>query len=196
MPDLKKAELVEGVVYMPSPVSATHANSHGQVVTWLGVYSARTPGVHLGDNATVRLDLDNEVQPDAFLRIGEAHGGHSRVSGDGFIDGAPELVVEVALSGAAYDLHDKLRAYRRSGVGEYIVLQLQERRLDWFRLEEGEYKHLSADAAGLIRRRVFPGLQLDAQALLAGDLAAVLAAQQAGVQSTAHGDFAAQLAGA
>ena len=83
-------------------------------------------------NATVRLDLDNEPQPDALLRIDSAAGGQSRLSTGDCIEGAPELIVEVAASSAAYDLHDKLRAYRRSGVREYVVWRVPDRQLDWF----------------------------------------------------------------
>jgi hypothetical protein len=120
MPYIKKAELIEGVVYVPSPVrSASHAKPHGVMITWLGTYAAATPGVELNDNATVRLDLDNEPQPDALLRLEERLGGHSRLSPDDYIEGGPELIAEIAASSAAYDLHDKLRAYRRNQVQEY-----------------------------------------------------------------------------
>jgi len=109
MPHVKKAELIEGVVYIPSPVHfEDHAEPHSWAVTWLGVYCAATPGVKLGDNATVRLDLDNEVQPDALLRLEPAAGGRSRISYDDYVKDAPELIVEIAANSASYDLHDKL----------------------------------------------------------------------------------------
>jgi Uma2 family endonuclease len=134
MPHIKKAELIEGVVYVPSPVrSASHAQRHGLIITWLGVYAAATPGVELNDNATVRLDLDNEPQPDALLRLHERLGGQTRLSPDDYIEGGPELVAEIAASSAAYDVHDKLRVYRRNQVQEYLVWQVHEHRLDWWR---------------------------------------------------------------
>lgn len=121
-PDIKKAELIERMVYIPSPVRAkSHAEPHARILTWLGVYCASTPQVQLGDNATVRLDLDNEPQPDALLRLQATAGGRSSVSEDDYVEGAPELIVEVASSSASYDLHDKLQVYRRNGVQEYIV---------------------------------------------------------------------------
>ena len=127
MADTKKAELIEGVVYVASPVRITkHANPHGKMITWLGVYEAATPGVMLGDNPTVRLDFDNEPQPDAILRIDQQKGGQSGISDDDYVEGAPELIVEIAASSASYDLHDKLRAYRRNGVKEYLVWLVQE----------------------------------------------------------------------
>ncbi len=122
-------------------------------------------------NATVRLDLDNQPQPDALLRIDSAAGGQSRLSTDDCIEGAPELIVEVAASSAAYDLHDKLRAYRRSGVREYVVWRVPDRQLDWFVLADDEYQPLAADASGVLRSQVFPGLRLDVAAPLAGDAA-------------------------
>jgi Uma2 family endonuclease len=138
-PEIKKAELVEGVVYVASPVRMSdHAEPHAAIVGWLFAYRAKTPGVRVGDNGSVLLDADNEVQPDAFL-FREASQVGARENEDHYIEGAPELVVEIAASSAAYDLFEKMRAYRRNGVQEYIVWQTLESRLDWFRLKDGEY---------------------------------------------------------
>lgn len=191
-PDLKKAELIEGRVYMPSPVHfLSHGEPHSQIITWLGVYAAATPGVRLGDNASVRLDADNEVQPDALLRLEQ--GGRSRLSDDDFVEGAPELIVEVAATSASYDLHDKLNVYRRTGVPEYLVWRVHDRRLDAFRLEEGVYKPAQPDDGGVFHSRVFPGLRLHVPALLAGQLAEVLAELQRGLASDEHKAFIEQL---
>ena len=195
-PDLKKAQLIEGVVYMPSPVSTAHAGPHAMIQTVLLVYAASTPGIRGYDNATVRLDLDNEPQPDVLLRIESEAGGRARVSADDYIEGAPELVVEVAASSASIDLHDKLRAYRRNGVQEYVVWRTHERQIDWFELADGEYHVLPADDAGVVHSRVFPGLRLAAGALLKGDLAGALADVQKGIGSPDHGAFVARLAAA
>ena len=195
MPDVKKAELIEGTVYMPPPV---HFNSHGRphsaIIGWLFTYAAATPGVSVGDNTTIRLDLDNEPQPDGLLRIDEDAGGQSRISDDDYVDGPPELIVEVAHSSAAYDLHDKKRAYRRNGVREYLVWQIEETRVDWFVLEGGEYLSLSPGEEGLVRSRVFPGLVLDVDALLEKRYDAVLAALQEQTGTEAHQAFIEQLA--
>jgi Uma2 family endonuclease len=124
---LKKAELIEGVVYVPAALRyRRHGKPHGLIMTWLGVYEAATPGVESADNTTVRLDWENEPQPDALLRIDEACGGQSWISEDDYVEGAPELIVEIAASSASYDLHDKLRVYRRNGVLEYLVWQAAE----------------------------------------------------------------------
>jgi Uma2 family endonuclease len=190
MPDVKKAELIEGTVYMPSPVHfEAHSHPHSAIVGWLVTYAAATPHVSVGDNATLRLDLDNEPQPDALLRIDATCGGQSRISDDDYIEGAPELIVEVAHSSAAYDLHDKKRAYRRNAVQEYIVWQIEEHRLDWFVLEDDDYLTLSPDAAGRLASRAFPGLVLDGEALLGGDVAAVLSEVQNQVGQEAHQAF-------
>jgi Uma2 family endonuclease len=194
MPHLKKAELIEGVVYVPSPVrSASHAQPHAFIITWLGVYAAATAGVELNDNATVRLDPDNEPQPDALLRLDERWGGQSRLSSDDYIEGGPELIAEIAASSAAYDVHDKLRVYRRNQVQEYFVWQVHERRLDWWFLQEGAYVPLQADPQGIIRSVVFPGLWLATAALLAGHLADVLATLQTGLATPEHRGFVEQL---
>ncbi|HZY40708.1 MAG TPA: Uma2 family endonuclease [Anaerolineae bacterium] len=187
LPGVKKAELIEGVVHRPSPVHhMSHSKPHGMIMGWIATYCAATPGVDWGDNGTVRLDADNEVQPDALLRIEPAVGGHSRVTPDDYIEGAPELIVEVAYSSASYDLHDKLKVYRRNGVQEYMVWQVQDAAVDWFELKEGVYTQLPLDERGVIHSQVFPGLNLHVDKLLDGDLAGVLAELQPGLGTDAH----------
>ena len=194
MPHLKKAELIEGVVYVPSPVRHRyHGHQHTHLIGWLVQYEANTPGVEASDNVTVRLDLDNEPQPDALLFIDPTCGGQSRIDADGYIEDAPELVAEVAASSASYDLHTKLRVYRRNGVREYIVWRVLDQEIDWFVLRAGQYERLPLDAAGLYRSEAFPGLWLDPAALLRGDLATVLAIVQRGLASPEHAAFATRL---
>ena len=193
-PDLKKAELIEGVVYMPSPTrSASHARPHAAALLWLGTYAVATPGVQVNDNPTVRLDLDNEPQPDVALLIDPAAGGQARVSEDDYIEGAPELVAEIDASSASYDLHDKFHAYRRNGVREYLAWRTLDRRFDWFELVDGVYRPRPPDASGLVHSQVFPGLLLAVEALLRGDLAAVVEAQRRGLGEQAHAAFVKRL---
>jgi Uma2 family endonuclease len=196
MPHIKKAELIEGVVYMPSPVRyKSHSRPHAHIIGWLVAYCAATPGVDLGDNATVRLDADNEVQPDALLRIEPEQGGNSRISDDDYIEGAPELIVEIAATSAAYDLHDKLNVYRRNGVKEYIVWLTYDEQLYWFRLHEGEYLLLKHDESGVVHSKVFPGLDLAVDTLLKGDLAKVLSELRKGLETAEHAMFVERLLG-
>ena len=196
MPDLKNAELIEGVVYMGSPVRfPQHARPHSHVVTWLGMFEAATPGVMSGDNPTARLDLDNEPQPDALLLIEPARGGQAAISDDGYIEGAPELVVEVAASSVGHDLHAKLNVYQRSGVREYLTWRVLDGAFDWRVLRDGQYELIAAGADGLLRSETFPGLWLDSSAMIRGDLAAVLEALRRGVESPEHTAFVARLRG-
>jgi Uma2 family endonuclease len=193
MPALKKAELVEGVVYVPSPVSAKHSGPHADLVGWLMVYRSATPGLLAGDNATVRFDEDNEPQPDALLAIDSKYGGQSRIDEDGYFAGPPELIAEVASSSVSYDLHDKLHVYRRHGVREYLVWRVSDGEIDWFRLDEGKYAPHPRDASGIYKSSIFPGLWLDDAALMRGDLARVLALLQEGIAAEEHVRFVAQL---
>ena len=197
MPNLKKAELIEGVVYMPSPVRVkSHGTPQGRIMGWIFNYCAATPGVDFADNATLRLDPDNEPQPDAMLWINEAAGGRARISEDDYLEGAPELIVEIAASTASYDLHDKLKVYRRNGVQEYLVWRVYDRQIDWFYLEAEQYARLSPDTEGTLESRVFPGLRLDADALILGDLARVLAELQKGIASDVRTAFVERLSAA
>jgi len=194
MPEIKKAELIEGRVSMPSPLRAkNHGAPRGKIVGWLVHYEAFTPGVTVFDNSSTRLDLNNEPQPDAQLRIDESLGGQSYISNDDYVEGAPELVVEVASSSALHDLSEKKETYRRNGVREYIVWRIPDQRVDWFSLEEEPYAPLAPDEDGIIRSHVFPGLWLDASALLSGEIAKVLAALQKGLESPEHAAFVERL---
>jgi Uma2 family endonuclease len=191
-PSNVKAELIEGVVYMSSAVRArSHGLPHGDLVTWAGIYRAHTPGVFLGDNSTVRLDMDNEPQPDVCLMIGQ--GGQARIDEDDYIEAAPEFAAEVAASSASYDLGDKLNAYRRNSVREYLVWRVLDEAIDWFVWREGRYESLPAGPDGVIRSEIFPGLWLDTAALLADDLPRVHKVLHQGLASQEHADFVARL---
>ncbi|MFN7945690.1 MAG: Uma2 family endonuclease [Blastocatellia bacterium] len=194
MPELKKAELIEGIVYMGSPVKYKHGRHHRQLNHWLSAYCVETPGTDVADNVTNRLDEDNDPQPDLLLRIEEEYGGQSRVDEDGYLSGAPELIAEIASSSAAYDLHDKLNVYRRHGVQEYVVWRVRDKQLDWFCLEQGHYVRQTPDAKGMIASNIFPGLRLAVGALLAGEMAAVLNELHKGLASAAHKSFVRRLA--
>lgn len=176
LPDIR-AELIEGVVYLSSPLRANfHGDQHALVMGWLTQYWEQHPdAVRVSDNATVFLDADNEPQPDASLRYVS---GQTTLSEGGYIEGAPELVVEVAASSVSIDLHDKLNAYRRNGVREYIVWRVLDQALDWFHLHEGAFERVEPDASGLIESDVFPGLRLNVAAMVAEDVAAVLRTQR------------------
>ncbi len=177
---------------MASPVRAKkHGKPHSHIMTWLGTYEASTPGVETLDNATVRLDADNEPQPDALLR--REQGGRSRISEDDYVEGATELIVEIAASSASYDLHEKLKVYRRNQVQEYLVWRVYDRQFDWFRLSEGEYIQLEPNTDDIISSQVFPGLWLAKSALLSGDLAKVLAVLQQGLLTPEHQIFIEEL---
>jgi Uma2 family endonuclease len=194
MPHLKKAELIDGVVYMPSPVRQDdHGRPHLDLLTWLGVYIAATPGVDGASEATVRLGSDSDPQPDGLMFIRPENGGRVRLSADGYVEGGPELAGEVAASSIDYELKVKLPLYQRHGVQEYLVWRVPDREVDWFVLRNQQYERLPADSAGILRSEVFPGLWLDTAALVRRDLARVLAVLQQGIASAEHAAFVARL---
>jgi Uma2 family endonuclease len=194
MPGFKKAELIEGVVHMPSPFRHKgHSKPHSQIVTWLGYYAVNTPGVESGDNGTTRLDPDNVPQPDALLMIQSECGGQSRISDDDYVEGAPELVAEVASSSVSYDLGDKLKVYRRNGVREYVIWRVLDREIDWFVHRNDRFEAILPGVDGILRSSVFPGLWLDPAALVRGDLTAVFGALQRGLESDDHREFVQRL---
>jgi len=192
MPDLKRAELIGGVVRMPSPVSTEHGEYDFNVVTWLGHYSASTPGTR-GSHASTTLMLTDAPQPDSHLRIVSKAGGRSRRKGK-YLEGPLELIAEVSRSNAGYDLDDKLELYQRAGVIEYLVVLVEEQEIRWFYRHGKAFKLMPVPGDGIWRSRVFPGLWLNGPAFLAGDMPQVLATLQQGLQSSEHAAFAAKLA--
>jgi Uma2 family endonuclease len=177
-PDIKKAELIGGVVFVPSPVRADlHGDPHTAVAGWLYAYKARNPAVHVPSDTTVFLDADgirDEVQPDACLWVDEP--GGPRLTERHYLEGAPQLIVEIAASSASYDLHEKKEAYRRNGVYEYVVWRVLDRAIDWFELRDRVYVLREPDANGIVESARFAGLRLHVPSMLAGDAAGVLAA--------------------
>ena len=147
-------------------------------------YAANRPNVEASDNATVRLDLDNEPQPDLVLFKVGTPDAQASISADDYIEGAPEFVVEIASSSAAYDLNQKKAAYRRNGIREYLAWVVGENRVVWWKLTNGEYEEMSADADGILKSEVFPGLWLDAASLLKGDAKSVLECLNTGLAAS------------
>lgn len=194
MPNLKKAELIEGEVYMAAAVKFEgHAHEHNHLNVWSGMYAAETGGVVAGDNSSLKLDFDNMPQPDCLLMRLPEFGGQAEIV-DGFIEGAPEWIGEVSSSSVSIDLHAKLNVYRRSGVREYLVWRTQDEEIDWFVLREGRYERLPADADGILRSQQFPGLWLDVAAMTAGNLKQVIHVLQQGIASAEHAAFIQALA--
>jgi len=194
MPEIKKAQLIEGIVYMPSPVRYTqHAGPHAIVMGWLAYYVSKSPQIKIGDNGTSRLDEDNEPQPDAMLLLPKHLGGTAWIDDEGYVSGAPDFVCEVAASSVSIDMHAKLNAYRRNGVREYLVIRTEDQQVDWFELTEGQYQPQTPDDKGRLRSKLFPGLWLDPAALLAGDLAKLFAAVDQGTATTEHLGFVKKL---
>lgn len=170
-----RAELVQGVVYVASPLRFNrHSRPHRLAIVWLDAYASQSPGIELAIDATVILGPKSEVQPDVCLFRPSAD--RLRVRADDYLEGTPDLVLEIAASSASYDLHDKLEAYRRAGVPEYVVWRTIDRQIDWLDLVDGRYVRREPDEHGMIESRTLPGLRLNVAAMLAENRAAVLAA--------------------
>jgi Uma2 family endonuclease len=194
MPHLKKAELIEGVVHMPSPVRhRRHSTPHFRMINWLGHYVAYTPGLDGGDNGSLKLGPDNEPQPDAYVIVLPEYGGQVLLDDADYIIGAPELIGEVSASSTSYDLHDKLDVYRRKGVKEYVVWRVQDAAVDWFVRRGEQFELLQPGADGILRSELFPGLWLDPKALMANDMPRVFAVVQMGLETPEHAAFCGQL---
>lgn len=193
-PGIKKAELIEGVVFIPPPAVRWdyHGSPHSNLMYWVVHYRTSTPGLVVGDNSSIRLDLETEPQPDVAMVIDARHGGHAKFAADGFLEGAPELVAEVSGTRASIDMNAKLRVYRRNGVREHVVWRFRERAIDWFVLKHGEFERLPS-INGIIRSEVFPGLWLDPLALINDDAAAAIRVLNEGLSTPEHAEFVSRL---
>lgn len=182
-PGLKHAELIEGIVFKSPTSSEQLSSAHTLLFRLLNGYAAATPGVRARINPSLRLDLRNEFQPDCVLRIDQPTLGRSRVAADGLLEGAPELVAEIAVSSTDYDAHEKRAVYERQGIQEYLLWQALDARCDWWMLQDGVCTPLPVRADGVGRSQVFPGLWLDRRALLAGDEHRLAAVPTRGLRS-------------
>jgi len=193
MPELKHAELIDGIVFfMPSPVSTSHSDSHSHLHGWLWTYRQATPGCRVGIDCTWKMGPDDVAQPDVFLRLDPEYGGQSRTEGD-YAAGAPELIVEVSGSSMSRDLGVKMDLYRRSGVREYLTVLLKPKQVIWRQLVRGRYREIEPDEGGVLHSRVFPGLWLDPAALWSSRRS-VRTAVEKGLKSPEHAAFVQRLA--
>ena len=192
MPELKHAELIDGIVSMASPVGRPHSDVHLPLATWLGYYAAYTSGCRGGLGGTWLMGPKDIPQPDMALRILPENGGQSWNDGE-YTAGAPELIVEVAASSRARDLGPKLKLYERMGVREYLVALARKRQFLWKFLTPGGYAELESDADGIFRSRFFPGLWLDADALWRLDQMRIFEVLQEGLATVEHASFVARL---
>lgn len=189
MPELKKAELIEGIVYMQAAVrSEYHGEPHAELMGLLFTYKSTTPGVRCSDNASIRLNDFNEPQPDGMMFIDPQHGGQVKIV-DGYVEGAPEFAAEISTSSVSYDSGPKFRIYERHGVQEYLIWRVQDKVIEVHALQEGHYRLLPPDTDGVIHSKVFPGLRIDTKALLSGDSSQALKTLHAGLATTEHQRF-------
>ncbi len=193
MPTGFRAELIGGIVIVPSPLKPEHGEYHALIMMWLGNYWVATPGTRVRDNATAILSDNSEPQPDGTLIIDPDHGGQTSYSEDGYATGPPELIVEVASSSESMDLNTKRHDYEQAGVLEYVVVVLRQRVVRWFRLQEGVYQEITRPGNGIFKSTTFPGLWLDAEALLQLNGAAVMDTLTQGTATPEHEDFVREL---
>lgn len=189
-----RAELIGGIVYLPSPLKPHRGGMHMRVNHWLVEYRDATPGVEAYDNTTAILGEESEPQPDAYMIIAPEKGGQTRLNDQEYLEGPPELIVEVALSSEDIDLHAKKKDYEKAGVREYIVIALRQHQVFWFISRHGRFEDLACGADGAFRSEVFPGLWLDPAALLRLDAARIREVLQQGLASPEHAAFVARLA--
>jgi Uma2 family endonuclease len=193
MPPGTRAELINGVVIMPSPVGPAHGRAHVPTLVWLSYYAENTPGVESLDNTSTALGLKSEPQPDALLRILPEYGGRAQTDRR-FVRGVPELLVEIAHTSRYTDLGPKFEDYERVGVQEYLVRAIEPDEVLWFVLRKGRYSELSPGSDGIYRSEVFPGLWLDPEALIKGDTRRLRAVLDLGCATPEHAAFVARLA--
>ena len=193
MPDLKFAELIDGIVHMPSPLSDIHSDFHARMCVWLGQYVTFTPACAVRTNCTWLMSDKSVPQPDLALKIFPDHGGQSWLEGE-YAAGAPELIVEISHTTGARDSGVKQRLYERSGVLEYLIVRPKKRQIVWNELVEGKYREIQPGADGLLRSRFFPGLWLNSDAFWNCDYAALSAAIQQGAATPEHAEFVRKLA--
>ncbi len=192
MPPGTRAELINGVVLMPSPVGPAHGLAQVPMIAWLSSYLENTPGIECMDNTSTALGLKSEPQPDVLLRISPVYGGRTKTDRR-FVDGVPELLVEISHTSRYTDLGPKFDDYERVGVLEYVVRAIEPDEILWFVPRNGRFVDLEPGADGIYHSEVFPGLWLDPDALLAGDTRRLRAVVELGCSAPEHAAFVARM---
>jgi len=192
-PLVRKAELIDGVVHVASPVSDVHGRARSDLNGWFRFYRLGTPFLICSIEGTIGLDGRNQPQPDVHARFDPAHGVRSAFSPDRYVEGAPDLVAEVAVGSASLDLEQKREVYQNPGVSEYIFWRVLDRVVDWFILRDGSHERMKTTQDGLHRSEIFPGLWLDSDALVRGQMVTVFQAVQRGLATPEHEDFVERL---
>ncbi len=193
MPDWVKAELIEGIVFMAAAVRQPyHSRPHIWLANVISTYGMQTQ-LEIGDNPTVQLDPNNAPQPDLMMYLPAEFGGRAKETEAGYLTGPPDLICEIAASSVSIDLHQKLRAYEKNGVREYVVWRVLDNAVDWFVLGDSGFNRLSSDERGIYRSGIFPGLWLNVPALLAKDAEQLWATLDAGMSTDEYREFAAKV---
>jgi hypothetical protein len=187
MPPHFRAELVGGIVTVPSPMKNRHGTNTFALGGLFQAYENATPGTEVGAGCTIILNEENEPQPDISLRILPAFGGRTTDTPEGYIAGAPEFVCEISDSTRYFDLNSKKREYAAAGVLEYLVFVLRDRQFRWFDLSAD--RELAADSDGILRVRSFPGLWIEPSAAVERNLFKLISFLQQGLASPEHAAF-------
>lgn len=188
-----RAELIEGIVHMASPVQLRHGGPSGKVSQWLGAYADEVEGTFAYNEITAILGPSDEPQPDHSLLVLPEAGGQTRENHGGYLLGAPELAVEIANTTTLIDLHAKKAMYERYGAREYIVVEAKRKTVHWFTRRGEKFVPLLPDIDGILVSKVFPGLWLAPAALFDRSAKRLLATLQLGIASPEHAKFAAKL---
>jgi len=190
-PELKRVQLIEGIVYMPSPMRfVQHAHPEVSFTTWLTYFASFTPGVNSGGQATLKIDGKNEYQPDGMLFYDK---GQLIIDNDGYLVGVPELVVEVSASTISVDSNEKYLVYQKYGVKEYLLWNTEAKKITWYGRSGSKFVPMKPNREGIIKSKAFPGLWLNVAAMLKGNLKLVLKTLQEGLSSKEHQKFVASL---
>jgi len=188
-----RAELIGGVVHLPSPVGMRHGKPHSILGAWLAFYSAESIGTESFIDITAIIGGDSEPQPDVSLIISPEAGGQTKVSEDDYLTGSPELAVEISHTTTLVDLHAKKQMYEKYGVREYIVVETKRRAIHWFIRRDSKFVAIKPGADGLFKSRVFPGLWLEPGAVFEQSAKKLLSVLEAGLATPEHAKFTAKL---
>ncbi|HET7093868.1 MAG TPA: Uma2 family endonuclease [Thermomicrobiales bacterium] len=156
-------ELIDGVAYV-TPAPTTSHQSTSQNLNYLLETHVRPNnlGRVFAAPVDVRLSAHDVVQPDLIVITRE----RLQIIEERLVEGPPDLVVEILSPGTRdRDLGVKRDLYARSGAREYWVIDPVARTIAMLALRDGRFEEISADAAGMLRSALVPGLVVDPAAV-------------------------------
>ena len=156
-----KGDLFDGLLYMQTPPSDAHEEIFGFLFDILRNYVLeKNLGVVRGSRTAIRFAEEHGTQPDiVFISNARRHLIYPY-----YIDGAPEVVVEIlSPSTRKLDRGKKMALYAENGVLEYWQVDPEDQTAKFLRNNDGVWAPMPVGGDGIFHSEAISGFWLNVQ---------------------------------